>query len=393
MNFIFVHSWNGFSLAEWCLRDAVEFSCSSKINFHSVELHSADLEGQEHFFYVLSANQPDLIGFSCCFWNYRYYLELSRAVKQIYPKCKIVLGGAQVNSIPECEEILSTQLSVDYMVRGAGEKPLSLLLESFISSNNVKPIDGLSYRSAGGIVHRPVKKDHSWSREKIFHWKNKALTESLVDQFAVSYETLRGCRYSCSYCQYPFGGVDFLGLNLVVEELTYLCELSIPHIRICDAHFGGTQARAKAILKQLARLKHSSSFKIYADLTHIDSEYLNLIEEAGAEITSIGIQTTNRRTLKLIKRPELHRLEKPIKMILEKFPETPADLIVGLPGDNVESVRKSFADVLNMGFKKFNVFRLSAFPGTPLTENISVLMKDAYLFNDNDQVLDRKSVV
>ena len=387
MKFLFVHGWAGFSLAEWCLREAVARNCREPVGFRGIELQPGDMEDQDYFFQVFALFRPDFIGFSCFDWNTGYYLEMAAGARALEPGCKIVLGGPQINSTRQCDEILGTRDAIDFIIRGESEHSLPLLLDGSSSHESLDQIGGLSYRSNDRIVHQPVDRDASWSREKIFHWNNRELSELLGQLSVVSYETIRGCRYKCSYCQYPFHNVDMLDLDMVIDELTYLCEMSIPHIRICDAHFGGTQARAKSILRKLAKLKHRSSFKIYVDLTQIDEEYLKLVEDARAEITSIGIQTTHPGSLKLIKRPRLHRLDKAIAMVLDKFPETPADLIVGLPGDSFETVRRSFLDVLDLGFSRANVFRLAAFPGTPLTDDLQNLMKGAVLCGSGSQVI------
>ena len=40
---------------------------------------------------------PDVCGFSCYLWNEQYCLTLAKEIKQQWPKCVLVFGGAQVN--------------------------------------------------------------------------------------------------------------------------------------------------------------------------------------------------------------------------------------------------------------------------------------------------------
>ena len=97
-----------------------------------------------------------------------------------------------------------------------------------------------------------------------------------------------------------------------------------------------------------------------------------LAHDANAEITSIGIQTTNPRSLAAVHRDSSGKYFEAIGLTLESFPDTPADLITGLPGDDLAGVRKSFRDVIDLGFRAVNVFRLAAFPGTEVYENQSI---------------------
>ena len=119
-----------------------------------------------------------------------------------------------------------------------------------------------------------------------------------------------------------------------------------------------------------AILNHRTSIKIYPDLLHIDQEYLDLVRESNSQITSIGIQTTNPVALKIIQRRDNSKFREAITLILKEFPNVSADLIVGLPGDNLKGLEQTFRDILDMGFSALNIFRLMVFPGTSLSENI-----------------------
>ena len=217
MKFLFVHGWAGFSLAEWCLREAVARNCREPVGFRGIELQPGDMEDQDYFFQVFALFRPDFIGFSCFDWNTGYYLEMAAGARALEPGCKIVLGGPQINSTRQCDEILGTRDAIDFIIRGESEHSLPLLLDGSSSHESLDQIGGLSYRSNDRIVHQPVDRDASWSREKIFHWNNRELSELLGQLSVVSYETIRGCRYKCSYCQYPFHNVDMLDLDMVID--------------------------------------------------------------------------------------------------------------------------------------------------------------------------------
>ena len=371
IKFLFVHSWQGFSLAEWYLRNAVESKCEIPVKFQSIDISSSGIPANDTLLRNISYFKPDLVGFSCHYWSLSFFIEASRWVKHLHPKCIIILGGPQTFSIYKAEEILNNHKSIDLICRGAGEETIVRVIEWIKGKFDWEKISNLSFRKNGVVVHNSEKTYSSKNRGLIFRLENTQLTEQLMRFNEVSYETTAGCYRKCAYCFYPTTKFEILDDYLVNSELSYLCSLKIPIIRICDTHFGGEKNRAKNILHHLIKVNKSSSIKIYPDVMHIDKEYLELIDTASAEITSIGIQTTCMDTLKTVHRNNVHTYREQIKLILEKFPSVPADLIIGLPGENKEIIFKTFQDVLDLGFRAVNVFRLMLFPGTELFENTS----------------------
>jgi len=175
---------------------------------------------------------------------------------------------------------------------------------------------------------------------------------------------------------YRAAGLDFVDDNLVEEELAFICSQGVEHLRICDAHFGGNGRRAKRFLRHLGHVNQKTRVRIYPDLFHIDDEYLALAKRAGVEITSVGIQSTNPRCLERIGRPPMHEKRREIELVLNAFPGVPADVIVGLPGDDAAGLERTFSDVLDMGFSAVNVFYLRLFPGTELAERAAEYLGD-----------------
>jgi len=388
MKFLFVHNWQGFSLAEWYLREAISSHCNVSVSFRSLDLPSCGIPANDFLPRIISTWKPDVVGFSCHYWSFFSFIEAASWVKHLNPEARIILGGPQVNSIDMAQSILSKYQDVDFIIRGSGEEPICRLMEGIAGNQKFEKIPGLSYRTPELIQHNSSSSGSPWKRSLIFSRENKELTDQLYPLSEVSYETVLGCRSRCLYCVYPTSKFEFVDDDMVQSELSFLCDLGIQHIRICDSHFGGSKERAKKILHRLRKVNRRSSIKIYPDLMHIDPEYVELIQDAGAEVTSIGIQTTNRKSLKMIRRQAMHDYQEAIELILNEFPNVPVDLIVGLPGDNLEGLKQTFRDVLDMGFSTVNIFRLAVFPGTPLAKDESTYFGgDAVVHTSHGQVL------
>jgi radical SAM superfamily enzyme YgiQ (UPF0313 family) len=371
MKFLFIHSWQGFCLAEWYLREAISNYFGDEIHFESIDIPSNGIPANDTLQRIVFSWGPDIIGFSCHYWSIAAFFEASDWIKKTNPKAFIVLGGPQVNSINSAQIILESYKSIDFIIRGSGEESICKLIESFNLNKSRLTVPGLSFRDNGVIVHNKIINGSRWPKNLIFHQGNAKLTNHILALHEVSFETTRGCYSKCIYCYYPIDNFEIIDDEKVFSELLFICNSEVENLRICDTHFGGTKERAKKILRYLKKINHHTSVKIYPNLLHIDEEYIQLIKESGAQITSIGIQSTNLVALKKINRNGLHSEDRKIQLILNEFPDVPADLIVGLPGDSLSGLKKSFQETLSLGFSNVNIFRLMVFPGTTLSEKLT----------------------
>jgi hypothetical protein len=369
MKFLFVHSWQGFSLAEWHLREAVNSRCRSPVDFYSIDLPPARIPAQDILPHALASLEPEVTGFSCYYWNMHLVPEATRQVKQILPKSGVILGGPQVHSERCAREYMERHKEIDAVMIGRAEESLPAYLDYLQEPGDVTDLHGVLYRDAEGQIRYLLPRTVQKPRGIIFHRENHELAALLEKVREVSYETVSGCRATCSFCMYPEEGLRFVDDDWVKKELTFLCASQVPIIRIADAHFAGTRQRAMDLLKMLAKVNRQSRILIYPDLLHVDEEYVRLMKDANAEPTSIGVQTTNPRALSAINRESILGRIDAMHKILAVFPDTPADVIIGLPKDDTAGLRKTLEDVIDMGFSAINIHRLALFPGTPLSEH------------------------
>jgi radical SAM superfamily enzyme YgiQ (UPF0313 family) len=128
--FLFVHGWRGFSLAEWCLREALTAGDRrAPVEFHALDLGSDPPLG-DLLPRTVAALQPDLVGFTCHAWSLAGVLEAAAWVKETAPRARVVLGGPQVSHPRAAEAVLHAAPAVDFVVRGQGERPLARLVEA-----------------------------------------------------------------------------------------------------------------------------------------------------------------------------------------------------------------------------------------------------------------------
>lgn len=304
--------------------------------------------------------KADVLCLSCYIWNREYVERVVALLSAVLPKLPIWLGGPEV-SYQAKKEIESWQAIQGIMV-GEGEATFLELVKAYVEeSYDFEHIKGLVYREGEKIVITPPREPISLSSipfpyyDKIEDFKNKI----------VYYESGRGCPFSCSYC---LSSVDkrlrFRDLSLVKKELQFFIDHEVEQVKFVDRTFNCNHDHAKEIWTYLLehdRGKTNFHFEVAADI--MTEEELAIIGKMrpGLIQLEIGVQTTNRTTLKEIRRGmDFARVARVVKKLqANKNVHLHLDLIAGLPKEDYESFVKSFNEVyalrpnqLQLGFLK-----------------------------------------
>jgi hypothetical protein len=141
-----------------------------------------------------------LVGISSLFTPYSdEALETAVRIKSALPDCKIVMGGHHPTEMPQ--HVMQCR-SVDYVIRGDGEKAMPLLAKGLQRSQSLKNIPGIVYRDETGnmVVSRPDRINDPEDlllpathliRHRFYKRGSRGSTVIVAS---------RGCPGRCSYC-------------------------------------------------------------------------------------------------------------------------------------------------------------------------------------------------
>ena len=73
---------------------------------------------------LITQANPEIVGITCGSATYPRCVETAKAIKQVKPDCKIVVGGWHASYVPD--SMLSNP-EIDYVVMGEGERAISEL--------------------------------------------------------------------------------------------------------------------------------------------------------------------------------------------------------------------------------------------------------------------------
>lgn len=293
------------------------------------------------------SEKSDVVAFSCYIWNIGEILYISESLKKVAPDIKIILGGHEVSY--DSEDILKNNPSVDFIIRGEGEKPMKKLLSAIRDNLPLEDVPSLSYRDGDSITENELSAPGTLNEYEFCY------DESIRDYKSkiIYYESSRGCPYRCSYCLSGRSGkVDYLDIGRVKKELMFFIENEVPLVKFVDRTFNADRERAREIFRFI--IENSKNTKFHFELAGnlIDDETIEVLKLApeGVIQFEIGVQSTNPDTLRAIGRNiPLSAFENKIKALLEIGTiHIHLDLIAGLPYEDYNSFAHSFDEVVKL---------------------------------------------
>ncbi|MGZ8937482.1 MAG: B12-binding domain-containing radical SAM protein, partial [Halobacteriota archaeon] len=409
-----------FPLAIYCLAAQVLSNpslngCSVKVlDLDWKRMSSYERKNAEIWKYLAEVEQlqPDVIGFSVYLWDHLATSELVRITNLLFPSIRIVIGGPEV-ATPEATEMWLQTGAVSVVVRGEGERTFEEVLQRLAQGDDTRGVFGTSRYSSGLIVHEEARPPIKVLAELPSPILNGLVPADLFDREEVPpqsapyaralMETYRGCYMHCSYCQWGNGSKACFAFpeERLQREITWLLSHHIRTIFFIDAMFGFKKAAAIDLLEHIVsekrRLGANTQFVLYHNQDFFDPYLFDLYREAGVSI-EVDLQSTNRDVLNRLGRGRWHTdsFDRHLTAIREqRIPTTGgADLIIGIPGDDLESFQES-VDFLLRREMQVRLYQGSILPDTGWSRSIkqdgtvfSPLPPRAILKNDSFSLRD-----
>ncbi|MBI5417197.1 radical SAM protein, partial [Candidatus Poribacteria bacterium] len=248
--------------------------------------------------------KPDIVGFSCFFWNFDSNKKLSILAKSLLPEVFTVFGGPQVGSINDAVNIIKENSSIDAILCGEADFTFPELAYRAFADKPISDIPGLVIKKDGKLY---PGKDSNYAADLsnlpiVYCNDNDYVVSCLNRGGVIPFQTLRGCKNKCSYCLYCTNPIRFFNLKKVEKEVEYICSNMVKNVRICDSHFGGSYARAMEIFDIIKYYNKETKFSIYPDPDHIDDQYIKSARDAKCKIISLGLETLDKKVSSKINR-------------------------------------------------------------------------------------------
>lgn len=297
----------------------------------------------------LLINKPQIIGIGVYIWNVSEVYELLHVIKKVSPDTKVILGGPEVSHEPFRVNLDSA----DFIIQGEGDLAFYGLCKNILAGSAPK--------------ERIIKMNMP-------SLKNVALpyryyTDDDIKNRYIYVEASRGCPFECEFCLSSMDEkVRAFDLDTLLEEFELLWQRGARNFKFIDRTFNLNIKTAKVLLDFFLKKPspYFAHFEVVPD--HFPESLKSKIAlfPEGALQLEIGIQTLNPQIANNISRPlKLDKIKENIKFLEN---ETKAhmhlDLIVGLPGESLESFGANLNELVSLSGCEIQIGILKKLSGT-----------------------------
>ena len=308
----------------------------------------------------LLAKNPRVIGFGVYIWNIAPTTELVATLKRVRPDLIIVLGGPEVSYETEQQKI--TELA-DYVITGEADIKFAKLCHALLEQGAPRP------QAANKIIAADLP---DVSRLALPY---DLYTDDDIANRIIYVEASRGCPFTCEFCLSSLDiPVRQVPLPALLDQLQRLLNRGVKQFKFVDRTFNLNVSVSQAILEFfLTRYEpgHFFHFEMIPDRLPETLRESIARFPPGALQFEVGIQTFNENVGALIKRRQNYeRLEDNFRFLRNHTGvHIHADLIVGLPGETLESFAAGFDRLIALGPQEIQVGVLKRLRGTPIVRH------------------------
>ena len=304
--------------------------------------------------------KPKILGLGVYIWNTQLTHQVITILKKVEPDLVIVLGGPEVSYETESQPICR---DVDYVIRGEADFEFYSLCKTILDDPS--------------RVTRPKVIQGQLPEIKKIALPYSYYSEEDIKNRTIYVEASRGCPYRCEYCLSSLDqSVRNFDLNLFLGAMENLIQRGARSFKFVDRTFNLSISSSTSILKFFLERIHLGLFLHFEMVPdRLPNELQELIRQfpAGALQFEIGIQTWSPEVAKLVsRRQNYEKIKENFKFLTQETGvHIHADLIVGLPGETVESFALGFDEVTALGSHEVQVGILKRLKGTPIIRHDS----------------------
>jgi radical SAM superfamily enzyme YgiQ (UPF0313 family) len=338
-------------------------------------------------------------------------IPISSALKELGIKTPIAYLGSYIQALPV--KALKEESSIDFGFTNEGVYALRNVMKlSEINSTTLKDVKGIVRRDEqGNVVMNPAeavvptsKMDqdlpgYAWD---LLPFKNRPLDLYRSPLWHANYseedrspyaaiQTSLGCNFGCSFCMINivnrsdndeigvssnYKGMRFWSTEFNLKQFDILADMGVKTIRIVDEMFLLYKKHYDPLCTELAKRAYAKDLKMWSYSridTVTDPDLLKTVRAAGIQWLALGIESGDKRVRLEVSKGKFEDVDikRVIKQVHEADIEVMGNYIVGLPGDNHESMEMTYQLSEELNTSGWNMYAAMALPGSQLYKTAS----------------------
>lgn len=305
---------------------------------------------------ALLDRKPRIVGFGVYIWNTVRTREVISLLKKVRPEVVVVLGGPEVSYEYESQPIVAL---ADYLVTGEADRAFAELCRVVL--RDAKPSEK--------VIHAALP------QVKELELPYRYYSAEDIANRVVYVEASRGCPFTCEFC---LSSIDLpvrqFETEQIVKEIQQLYDRGARTFKFIDRTFNlNVRVSTAILLFFLERMQPG----LFVHFEMVPDRFPHQLREVvrrfppGTLQLEIGVQTLNPDvSVNISRRQDVPKLLDNLTFLRR---ETSAylhvDLIVGLPGEDLQSFGTGFDTLIALDPQEIQVGILKRLRGTPIVRH------------------------
>lgn len=359
----------------------------------------ADNADRFNFINDLKNFSPELIVMNTVAASLYNDIAVAEIIKQTFPSVFISTIGLHASSVPE--SILDSNGAVNAAISGEPDKTILELAEAIKKNEPLGSVNNITYKMNGNIVRTTNGTNFidinslpmpAW---EFFNLRKYLLPFSRKPFLLVT--TSRGCPYECSFCPiwiYYGRTPRFRAPDKIVDEIEYdVKRFGITDFLFWSESFTLNEEHVSGVCNELLSRGLKINWMCNSRVDNVNQRMLALMRRAGCWLIGYGVESGTQETLdKTNKKITLETIKKAIDMAHREKLTVIGHIIIGLPGESEDSIKKTIDFSINSGIDFAQFYCAVPFPGSKLYDDAvrnNWLTSTRWdLFEQNHSVLD-----
>jgi len=299
---------------------------------------------------------PKIVGIGVYIWNVTVATQVVAELKRLRPELTLILGGPEVSYESDQQEICRL---ADFVITGEGDLTFADLCNRLLS--NQRPLNRIVPADLPHFSQLKLPYDFYDDRD--------------LDHRVVYVEASRGCPFSCEFCLSSLDiPVRNVPLNDFLASMGRLLDRGLRRFKFVDRTFNLNLQIGRAILDFFWQRYEPGLFLHFEMIPDRLPEGLREPIRRfppGALQFEVGIQSFNPEVCQRIsRRQDTDKAEQTLKFLRDETGvHVHVDLIVGLPGEDIDSFAAGFNRLVALGPQEIQVGLLKRLRGTPIVRH------------------------
>lgn len=296
---------------------------------------------------------PKIVGLGIYIWNLEQSREVIAILRRVKPDLRIIVGGPEASYEQQTLPFID---DVDHVIAGQADLTFPGVCESLLRGKAMED---------KFIQAEPFKLNE-------LQFPYPYYTDDDIRHRFIYVEASRGCPFKCEFCLSALDKTAWpFDLDRFLDHMDRLYQRGARHFKFVDRTFNLKVASSIRIMEFfLERLDEDLFLHFELIPDHLPEPLKKMIQRfpPGSLQFEIGIQTFNPEVQNLIsRRQDDAKAEQNIRFLREQtHAHLHTDLIMGLPGEDIESIGLGFDRLITLEPHEIQVGILKRLRGAPI---------------------------